>query len=113
MRLTLSALTSDCPATAWSEADNVFVSIEAAVRRRAYTGADMGQASAVTVPQAVLLYTARAANLTSMEGLGQIARGFEGSFVVLSRDIFTMPTEEISTTLIEETWIGGERVYQA
>ena len=107
------ALTSDCPATAWSEADNVFVSIEAAVRRRAYTGADMGQASAVTVPQAVLLYTARAANLTSMEGLGQIARGFEGSFVVLSRDIFTMPTEEISTTLIEETWIGGERVYQA
>lgn len=106
------ALTSDCPATAWSEADNVFVSIEAAVRRRSYTGADIGQDSSVTVPQAVLLYTSRAAKLTGMEGLGQIARGFEGSFVVLNQDVFTVPTEEISTISVEETWIGGERVYQ-
>ena len=107
------ALASDCPATSWSESDNVFVSIEAAVRRRAYTGADMGQESAITVPQAVLLYTARAARLTGMEGLGQIGRGFEGSFVVLNHDIFTIPTEEIGKISVEETWIGGEQVYQA
>ena len=47
------ALSSDCPATAWSEADDVFHSIEAAGRRRAYTGADICHAAAVTLPQAL------------------------------------------------------------
>ncbi|MET0967405.1 MAG: amidohydrolase family protein, partial [Nakamurella sp.] len=55
-----AALASDNPATAWADADNVFVSIKAAVLRRAYNGADMNQAEAVTVPQALLLYTGRA-----------------------------------------------------
>lgn len=105
------ALSSDCPATAWSEADDVFVSVEAAVRRRAYTGADIGQAAAVTVPQALLLYTARAAGLTRMEGLGRIAPGCHASFVVLSDDVFTVPEDRISAVGVEETWFGGERVY--
>ena len=55
-----TALSSDTPATAWADADNVFVSIKAAVVRQAYNGADIGQAEAVTVPQALLLYTGRA-----------------------------------------------------
>lgn len=105
------ALSSDCPATAWSEADDVFVSIEAAVRRRSYTGADIGQAAAITVPQAVLLYTARAAQLTGMPGLGRIAPGYEASFVVLSDDVFTVDQEKISRVQVEQTWLGGQRVY--
>lgn len=107
------ALSSDCPATAWSEADDAFVSIEAAVRRRAYTGADIGQAAAVTVPQAVLLYTARAARLTRMDGLGKIAPGHQGSFVVLSDDVFTVPEDQISQVRVEETWFGGQCVYRS
>lgn len=106
------ALSSDCPATAWSEADDAFVSIEAAVRRRAYTGADIGQAAAVTVPQAVLLYTARAARLTRLDGLGRIAPDHDAGFVVLSDDVFTVPEDEISRVRVEETWLGGQRVYR-
>lgn len=105
------ALSSDCPATAWSEADDVFVSIEAAVRRRAYNGADFGQGSAITAAQAVLLYTARAAQVTQLEGLGQLAPGFEASFVVLDQDLFTVPVDTISQTRVLETWQSGQQVY--
>lgn len=105
------ALSSDCPATAWSEADNVFVSIEAAVRRRAYTGAQFGQEAAITVPQAVLLYTARAAGVTALPGLGQLAEGYEGSFVVLDQDIFTIPVEQIAQTRVLQTWQAGKLVH--
>lgn len=105
------ALSSDCPATAWSEADDVFVSIEAAVRRRAFTGAAFGQQAAITVSQAVLLYTARAAAVTALPGLGQLAEGFEASFVVLDQDIFTVAAERIAQTTVLETWQAGELVY--
>jgi predicted amidohydrolase YtcJ len=107
-----AALSSDAPATTWADPDNVFVSITAAVTRKAYNGADIGAGQAITVPQAVLLHTARAATTTPYEGrLGQIADGYEGSFAVLDRDIFTVDPGEIDRTVVEETWIAGERVH--
>lgn len=105
------ALSSDCPATAWGDADDPFVSIEAAVRRRAYNGADIGQNSAITVAQSILLYTSRSSQLTAMPGLGKIAPAYDASFIVLDRDVFSIPESEISNTRVGETWIRGERVY--
>jgi predicted amidohydrolase YtcJ len=90
------ALSSDAPATTWADPDDVFVSIKAAVDRRAYYGANIVQEGAITVPQAVRLCTARSAELAPyQEVLGQIAEGFEASFIVLDRDIFTIDVEEI------------------
>ena len=106
------ALSSDCPATAWSEADDAFVSIEAAVRRRSYSGEDIGQDSAISIAQAVMLYTSRAAQLTALPGLGQIAAGMEASFVVLDRDLFSVPPEEISQVRVLETWKSGQQVFR-
>jgi predicted amidohydrolase YtcJ len=108
-----TALSSDSPATAWADADNVFVSIKAAVLRRAYNGADIGQPEAVTVPQALLLYTGRARQVAPLDGVGMIETGYEGSFVVLDRDIFQIAAEEIDEVRVAETWIRGERVYSA
>ena len=51
------ALSSDAPATTWADPDNVFVSIKAATDRKAYNGADIVREEAITVPQAVRLYT--------------------------------------------------------
>ena len=65
-----AALSSDSPATAWADADNVFTSIQAAVTRRAYNGADIGQAEAITVPQALLLYTGRARQVAPLDRRG-------------------------------------------
>ena len=70
-----TALASDTPATAWADADNVFVSIKAAVVRKAYNGDDIGQAEAVTVPQALLLYTGRARQVAPLDGVGIIDNG--------------------------------------
>jgi predicted amidohydrolase YtcJ len=110
-RVPLTALSSDSPATAWADADNVFVSIKAAVLRRAYNGADIGQAEAVTVPQAMLLYTGRARRIAPLDGVGVIEAGCEGSFVVLDRDIFTIDPQDIDQVQVAQTWIRGERVF--
>lgn len=107
------ALASDCPATAWSDADNVFVSVQAAVSRQAYNGADIGGHEAISVPQALLLYTGRAGGVAPFDNLGVIASGFEGSFVVLDRDVFTVPVAEIGETSVAQTWIAGDQVYSS
>ncbi len=112
-RLQFTALSSDTPATAWADADNVFVSIKAAVLRQAYNDADIGQAEAVTVPQALLLYTGRARQVVPLDRVGVIEKGYEGSFVVLDRDIFSISPEEIDQVTVAETWIRGERVFTA
>lgn len=104
------ALSSDRPATAWSGADDVMLSVEAAVRRRTYNGIDFGPEAAITVAQSLLLYTGRARLLSPLEGVGLLAPGFDGSFAVLERDVFTVPADEIAAVRVAETWIRGERV---
>ncbi|WP_119696362.1 amidohydrolase [Microbacterium halotolerans] len=105
------ALSSDRPATAWSGADDVMLSIAAAVRRTAYDGTEFGMEAAVTVPQAAMLYTGRARLLSPLEGVGILAPGLDASFAVLDRDVFTVPEDEIASVRVAETWIGGQRVF--
>lgn len=105
------ALSSDRPATAWSGADDVMLSVEAAVRRRTYNGIEFGPEAAITVAQALLLYTSRAATLSPLSGVGTLAQGFDGSFAVLDRDVFTVPDDEIAAVRVAETWVRGERVF--
>jgi len=106
-------LSTDAPATTWADPDNVFTSIKAAVTRKAYNGADIVPEQALTVPQAVLMFTARAASVAPYDGpLGRIAPGYEASFIVLDRDIFAIDPEEIDQTQVDETWIAGEKLYE-
>ncbi|WP_223622916.1 amidohydrolase [Microbacterium sp. EST19A] len=105
------ALSSDRPATAWSGADDVMLSVEAAVRRRTYNGIEFGAEAAITVAQALLLYTSRAATLSPLTGVGTLAPGCDGSFAVLDRDVFTVPDDEIAAVRVAETWVRGERVF--
>jgi predicted amidohydrolase YtcJ len=44
---------------------------------------------------------------------GQIKPGLQADFVVLDRDIMTVPNEKLRGTLVRQTWIGGEKLYQA
>jgi predicted amidohydrolase YtcJ len=111
-RVSYLALSSDCPATAWSQADDVFLSVKAAVVRRAYNGADTGQASAISVPQALLLYTGRAQQISDLGPVGKIEAGCEGSFVVLDRDVFTIDEDDIDRVRVAETWVNGVKVYE-
>ena len=42
---------------------------------------------------------------------GSIAPGKQADFVVLDRDIMTVPNPQLRQTIVKQTWIGGERVY--
>jgi predicted amidohydrolase YtcJ len=45
--------------------------------------------------------------------LGSITPGKYADFVVLDRDIMTVPATEILKTRVLSTWIGGKKVYSA
>lgn len=102
-----AALASDCPATAWADSDNVFTSIQAAVTRRAYNGVDMGQAQAITVPQALMMYTGRARIVSGLTHLGRIIDDAPAHFLILDSDIFTVPEDQIADVVVAQTWISG------
>ena len=67
----------------------------------------------MTIQQAVLMYTSRAARMVDFPGLGSIRPGNEAAFVTLSQDIYTEPSEEISSTTVTGTWVRGHKEYEA
>jgi hypothetical protein len=42
--------------------------------------------------------------------LGPDHRGLRASFVIFDRDIFIVKVEEIDQTVVQQTWIRGEKV---
>lgn len=105
------ALSSDCPATTWADPADPFMSIQAAVTRRAYNGATIVADQAITVAQALLLYTGRASRVSAFPPVGRIAPGYEASFLTLSDDIFTVNSGSIMDLSVTGTWIEGIRVH--
>jgi predicted amidohydrolase YtcJ len=43
--------------------------------------------------------------------MGSISTGKYADFVILDRDIMTVPATQILDTRVESTWIGGKKVY--
>ena len=59
------------------------------------------------------LYAARSVELAPyQDALDQITEGFEASFIIFDRDIFTVEMEEIDQTVMQQTWIRVEKVYE-
>ena len=67
---------------------------------------------ALTVAQAVALYTTGPAALTHAEAdLGTLEAGKLADLVVLDKDIFTVPTQEIKDLSVLLTMAGGRVTY--
>jgi predicted amidohydrolase YtcJ len=47
-----------------------------------------------------------------LDRVGLIESGYEGSFVILDRDIFGIDHDEIERVQVAQTWIGGVLVFQ-
>ncbi|WP_344387337.1 amidohydrolase, partial [Streptomyces aureus] len=63
---------------------------------------------------ALTAYTAGSAYVNHLDDVtGSITAGRLADLVVLDRDPFAAPTEEIGATHVLETFVGGERVYAA
>ena len=68
---------------------------------------------AVSMYDALYAYTAEGAYVSGDEDIrGKIVPGMEADFIILDRDLFEIPEEEILEAKVLETYIGGERVYK-
>jgi len=83
------------------------------VTRKGYDGTIIGGSQAISVMDAIRVYTINGAYHSFDEKvLGSIEPGKLADMVVLDRDILTIPEEEIKDIKIETTIVGGEIIYQ-
>jgi predicted amidohydrolase YtcJ len=89
-----------------------FVGLYAAVTRRGPSGAVYGPEEAVTMPEALRMYTANGAFLTFEEKLkGTLEPGKLADMIVLDADPLTMDAERLLSTHVDLTILGGKVVY--
>ncbi|MFB8033108.1 amidohydrolase [Streptomyces sp. NPDC056004] len=62
---------------------------------------------------AVASYTAGSAHVNGTDDAGTLRPGHLADLVVIDRDIFTGPAEEIHTARVLQTYVGGSLVYSA
>ncbi|MBL4574287.1 MAG: amidohydrolase [Gammaproteobacteria bacterium] len=89
------------------------VGIYAAVTRKGMSGRVFGADEAITIEEAIAGYTIKGAYLGFEEDIkGSLEPGKLADMIVLSHDILTVDLEEIMGIEIEQTYVGGELVYQ-
>ena len=107
------AFGSDAPV----EAPDAFAGMAAAISREDAAGQPFGgwqPQEAITREQALAAYTATAAYAGFAEGrFGRLAPGERADFVVLDADPLQVGPEDLRRIRVLETWIGGEKVYEA
>ena len=97
------------------EAPDVLRGIECAVTRRSVgsTDAPYRPEEALTVQEAIDSFTQGSAYASFEENLkGRIAENMLADFVVLERNPFETPPEQLHTIAVLETYLGGRRVYK-
>ncbi len=92
---------------------NIAQQIYGVVTRKSYTGDVVGAEQAISVKDALRLYTINGAYASFEENIkGSIEAGKLADMAVLDRDILSIPAEEIKDMQVEMTIVGGVIVYQ-
>ena len=82
------------------------------VLRQDATGYVVAPNERVSVYEALWSYTQGSAQVTGVAGRrGSIEPGKVADFVVLDKDILTTPPEALPGIQVQETWVGGTRVF--
>jgi predicted amidohydrolase YtcJ len=106
------ALGSDFPV----EAVNPMLGVYAALTRQDLEGWPEGgwlPEERMTREEALLGFTLDAARAGFMEdAVGTLEPGKYADFIVLDRDIMSVPPQDIPGTVVLQTWVGGTKVYQ-
>lgn len=91
--------------------------IYAAVTRRTLDGKNPGgwiPEQKISVQQALEAYTSGDAFGVFAEGRrGMLRKGYRADLVLLDRDLFTIPAEEIESAQVRATIVGGRPVFRA
>jgi len=99
---------NDCPVTFYSP----FVQMYAAVTRKTVSGQVVAPEEAISVMDAIRVYTWNGAYLAKEENIkGSIEPGKLADMVVLHRDILTIPAEEIKEVRVLTTIVDGKVVF--
>jgi predicted amidohydrolase YtcJ len=105
------AFGSDTPV----ESPDPFAGLAVAMTREDAKGEPLGgwqPQERVTPEQALAGFTTGAAYAGFAETkIGRLAPGMRADFLILDRDPFFVPPGEIRGTKVEETWVGGKRVF--
>ena len=101
---------SDCPITFYPP----FVQMYAAVTRKSCSGQVVGPEEAISIMDAIRVYTWNGAYLSKDEDkLGSIEPGKLADLIVIDRDITATPPEELLETKVLTTIVDGKIVYEA
>ena len=99
------------------ELPNPFLGLYAAVTRQDRDGEPSGgwyADQALTRAEALHGFTMGAAYGALREDrLGSLEPGKWADFIVVDRDFFEVPESQIDDIVVLETWVGGEKVYDA
>ncbi len=97
------------------EPPNPFFGLHAAVTRQDREGLPVGgwrPQEAVTLPQALAGFTTGPAYAGFAEDkVGRLAPGFWADFLLVDRDPFAGAPGDLWRVRVEETWVGGKRVF--
>jgi hypothetical protein len=66
---------------------------------------------ALSLAEALAAYTAGSAYVNHLDQTGAVAPGYLADLVVLDRDPFTGPADEIASATAALTYVAGEQVY--
>jgi len=100
---------NDCPITFYSP----FVQMYAAVTRKTSSGQVIGPEEAISIMDAIRIYTYNGAYLSKDEDkLGSIEPGKLADLIVIDRDIAMVPPEELLETRVMTTIVDGKTVYE-
>jgi hypothetical protein len=95
---------------------NPWPGVEAFVTRRDPRGDAEGALwpeQAITLEEAIEIYTIHGARAMKMEDrIGSIEAGKLADFIVLERNIFEIPIDEVADTQIRQTYFEGKLVYE-
>jgi predicted amidohydrolase YtcJ len=106
----ITAASSDSPIVP----DNPFTAVYAAMTRRTRSGQLISADEAVSVEQALMMYTVNAAAASSEQNIkGSLSPGKLADMIVLSGNPLQLPPAEIKGIRIELTILGGRVVWEA
>jgi predicted amidohydrolase YtcJ len=84
----------------------------AVTRKELQSGQVLAPEERITIEQALTLYTRNGAYAGFEEDIkGSLAPGKVADFIVVDRDVLSVPVDELKDVQVLQSWVGGQQIY--